>query len=319
FYSRKNKLLENIKILEEKWDYTKEAEFLGEVIIIEELLGNSTGAKSYRQKQIDIAVKGLDYIKDQYVKESKKAAISEDYSKALELYKESQLISKNLKIYLEKQESVAPKEDIISEIKEPSILKGDLAIVYSCINYLLTKYLDEIGIKYYSNPQINDNIENQIHGLILNEKDILPEDIDPSIRDKIKAIQIIYIDNISNENILRLIETFQNQNLMLMIVGVKWPKNIESLTFDIPVDDNIKFQQNIKIIHHELFARLVGLKETYEVAFKEIIDLYNISELNILQKSNESSTIKLHGTEELLQDLKVRGLVKEKLEEYFYV
>ncbi|KKM55992.1 hypothetical protein LCGC14_1552070, partial [marine sediment metagenome] len=88
--AREKKLLDYIKYLEENKDYNKAAEFLGELIIIEEILANTIKAKSYCQKQIDIAVKGLDYLKDQYEKESKKAAISGDYSKALELYKESQ-------------------------------------------------------------------------------------------------------------------------------------------------------------------------------------------------------------------------------------
>jgi len=296
--TRKNTLLATIKILEEKQEYTKEAELLGEVIVIEEILGNFEEAKSYRQQQIDIAVKGLNYIKDQYEKESKSDAMSGNYSKAIELYKESQLISKKLKSYLVKQES------------------GEMKIVNSCINDLLTKYYDEYGTKYYSNLQILDSDENQIHGLILNVKGILPKDTDPSIIDKIKAIQIIYTKNISNENILRLIETFQNQSMILLIVGVKWPKNIETLTFNIPIDDKIKFHDNIKIIHYESFISLVGLKEAYEVAFKEIIDLYDKLELNILQESHESSTIKLHDMEELLQDLKLRG---EKWEDYFHI
>jgi len=52
------------------------------------------------------------------------------------------------------------------------------------------------------------------------------------------------------------------------------------------------------------------------IAFKEIIDLYDKLELNILQESHESSTIKLHGMEELLQGLKLRG---EKWEDYFHI
>jgi len=316
--AREKKILDYIKYLEENNEYTKAAEFVGELIIIEEILGNSQKAESNRQKQIDIAIKGLDYLKDQYEIESKNAAISGDYSKALELYKESKLISDNLKIYVDSQESSTPEEDTILETKEPQMLMGEVEIVYSCINDLLTKYFDEIEIKYYSNPQIYDNVQDQIHGLILTDNKLLISDIDPSIRDKIKSIQVIYTEDISNENVIKLCKNFQNPSVVLIIVGIKWPKNIEAQTIEIPKNKGIKHQENIRIIHYELFSTLIGLKGAYEGAFNEIIDLYNKSELDFLRETHESSEIIIHSTDELLYDLKEKSLIKHKLKEYFH-
>ncbi|MFX1470746.1 MAG: hypothetical protein ACFFB8_19075, partial [Promethearchaeota archaeon] len=315
---RERRLLDYIKYLEENKDYTKAAEFVGELIIIEEILVNPNKVELYRQKQIDIAIKGLDYLKDQYEVESKKAAISGDYSKALELYKESKLISDNLKIYVEHQESSHPEEDTILETIEPQMLMGEVEIVYSCINDLLTKYFDEIGIKYYSNPQIYDDIQSQIHGLILTDNELLIADIEPSIRDKIKSIQIIYTEDISNENVLKLCKNFQNPNVVFIVVGIKWPRNIETQTFEIPSDKEIKYRENIRIIHYELFSTLIGLKGDYEIAFKEIIQLYYNSEFDILRETHESSEIIIHSTDELIYDLKEKGLIKHKLQEYFH-
>ncbi|MCK5641934.1 MAG: hypothetical protein KAJ19_14115, partial [Gammaproteobacteria bacterium] len=315
--AREKKLLVFIKYLEENKDYVKAAEFIGELIIIEEILANPIKAKSYHQKQIDIAFKGLDYLKDQYEKESKNAAISGDYSKALEFYKENQIISENLNLYLEKQKPSMLGEDIIMEAKEPTNI-GDIEIVYSCINDLLTKYLDEIKIKYYSNPQIYDEIQNQIHGLILTDDKFLIKDVDSSIRDKIKAIKIVFSEDMSNKNIQALCENFQNSSMILMIVGIKWPKEIGTQTFEVPQDKRIKYRENIKIVHYESFAELIGLKGVYEMAFKEIIRLYDNLDINLLHKSHESSTVKMHDTKELLQDLKERGLIKKKLGEYFH-
>ena len=107
--AREKILVASIKNLEETQKYVKATELLSEVIIIEELLDNPSAVQSYRQMQIDFAVNGLDYLKDQYEIESRNAAGSGDYSKSLELYKESKVIAENLKLYLEQQKSALPK------------------------------------------------------------------------------------------------------------------------------------------------------------------------------------------------------------------
>ncbi len=316
-YAREKVLLDNIKVLEENQSFTKAAELLGEVIVIEELLGKTLEIKSYRQKQIDIAIKGLDYLKREYEKESKKAALSGDYSKSLELYKESQMISENLKVYLESQESSDSIEDIAIQSEVISEPLGDISIVYTSINDLLTKYFDEIGIKYYSNPQLYNNLQKQVHGLILNEDKSLIENLDTKIKDKIKAIQIIYTDNVSYENVKNLCKEFQNSYMMLIIVGIAWEESIRGQTLEIPKDKHIKYYDNIKIIHYDLFSKLLGLSDNYEIAFNEIISLYKNSKFDILQQSHNLSKIKLHNTEELLKDLKEKKLIKKSLNDYF--
>ena len=74
----------------------------------------------------------------------------------------------------------------------------------------------------------------------------------------------------------------------------------------------------MQIYHYELFYKSIGLKGAYEVAFKEIIDLYDKTELDTLRIYHESSNIKIHDTQELLNDLRERGLIKKKLSEYFH-
>ncbi|MFW9941409.1 MAG: DUF2341 domain-containing protein [Candidatus Thorarchaeota archaeon] len=321
--SREEKLLEHIKSLEENKEYTKEAEFIGQLMLIENILGNYEEEQLYRQKQIDVALKGLEYLKNQYEIESKKAAVSGDYSKALELYNESKLISDNLKMYLEGQESSNIEEVTIEEtIKrietmEPQMVEQEVGIVYSCINDLLTKFFDEIGIKYYSNPQLYDDVQNQIHGLILPDNQLFTN-IDPTIINKIKSIQIIYTEDISYENIVNLCKEFQNLEAMLIIVGIKWPKDIKSQTIEVPLNNEINYQENIRIIHHELFFTLIGLKGIYVTAFNEIIDLYNKSNFDILRETHESSEIIIHNTDELINDLKEQGLIEYNLSEFFH-
>ena len=50
---------------------------------------------------------------------------------------------------------------------------------------------------------------------------------------------------------------------------------------------------------------------------KESVNLFENSELDILQDLHNSSTVIMHDTEELLQDLKEKGLIEKNLEEYF--
>ncbi len=313
---REENLLEYIRHLEETKKYGKAAEFIGELILIEEILGNSQEVELYHQKQIDVAIKGLEYLKDQYEIESKKAALSGDYSKALELYNESKVISDNLKGYMERQQSSDTELSDKIATMEPQPIVAEVEIVYSCMNDLLTKYFDDIGIKYYSNPQIYDNIPDTIHGLIFADQ-LQLEDIDPMIRERIKSIQIIFTEDLSNEKVTKLCQIFHNPYILLVIVGIKWPKNIEAQIIEIPPNIGVKYKENVKIIHHELFITLIGLKGAYQTAFKEIIDLYNKSEIEILRETQESSEVIIHSTDELRYDLKEKGLITDKLEEYF--
>ncbi|MFW9970014.1 MAG: DUF2341 domain-containing protein [Candidatus Odinarchaeota archaeon] len=313
---REEILLEHIRYLEESKKYGKAAEIMGELIFIEEFLGNSKEVKLYRQKQIDMAIKGLEYLKDQYEIESKKSALSGDYSKALELYNESKVISVNLKSYKENQEPLDMEESAVLETIEPQPIIEELEIVYSCMNDLLTKYFDDIGIKYYSNLQIYENISAQIHGLILADQ-LQLELIDSLVREKIKTIQIIFTEDISDAKVIKLCQTFYNPYALLLIVGIKWPNNIEAQTVEIPLKAGIENQENIRIIHYELFMASIGLKDAYETAFKEIIDLYNKSEVEVLRETRESSEIIIHNMDELRYDLREKGLIRDKLEEYF--
>ena len=330
-YTREKKLLENIKILKQNHNYTKAAEFLGEMIMIEEILGNQAEAKSYRQEQIDTAVKGLNYLKEQYEIESKQAAISGDYSKSLKLYKESQEISQNLKIYLESQESSISDEEVISEtietptkaIEAPVEIVGspdlteELDIVYTCINDLITKYFDEIGIKYYSFPSIYTSTQIRIHGLILNDDKYLIEEMNLSLKENVKAIQFLFSEDISIKNIIKLYKDIQREDIALIIIGINWPTNNNSLTLKIPPNKNIKYPYNLRIYHYESFCESIGLIGDYAVAFKEIIDFYNNANLDVLRIYHESSNVNIHGTEELFNDLKEKRLIKDSLEEYF--
>jgi hypothetical protein len=194
----------------------------------------------------------------------------------------------------------------------------DISITYLCINDLLTKFFDDIGIKYYSNPQIYQDSQKIVNGLILHETKLFHKFYSNlEICQRLKAIQIIYTDDLSGENIIQQCQNFQNYDSGLIIVAIKWPKNQNIQTLDLPDDIRIKNRETIQVISYELFINILGLEQNYRVAFNEIIELYTQSNLDFLHIVHQSNTIRIHNTEELKNDLKKNGLINEALNEYF--
>ena len=231
---------------------------------------------------------------------------------------------KKIKNKVNKQKNLNKKDKIVKLYnKENGKLQAqqkipDISITYSCINDLLTKFFDDLGIKYYSNPQIYQEYQKNINGLILNENKLFHKfNGNLEIYQRLKAIQIIYTDDLSRENIIQQCQNFQHYDLGLIIVGIKWPRSQNIQTLDIPYDIRIKYRENIQVIHHELFAIKIGLEQNYKVAFNEIIDLYNQMDFEFLHKVHQSNTVRIHNTEELKQDLNRIGLINNDLNEFF--
>ena len=231
---------------------------------------------------------------------------------------------KKIKNKVNKQKNLNKKDKIIKlfnkENGKPQAQQkiADISITYSCINDLLTKFFDDLGIKYYSNPQIYQDYQKIINGLILNENKLFHKFYgNLEIYQRLKAIQIIYTDDLSRENIIHQCQNFQHYDLGLIIVGIKWPRSQNIQTLDIPYDIGIKYRENIQVIHHELFAIKIGLEQNYKVAFNEIIDLYNQMDYEFLHKVHQSNTVRIHNTEELKQDLNRIGLINNDLNEFF--
>jgi len=126
--------------------------------------------------------------------------------------------------------------------------------------------------------------------------------IDPNNIDHINALQFFYTYDLSEESIIDYCQKYQNPEMFLLIVSIEWPAYQYDNLIPLPRGINIKHRENIRIIKHDLFSTLIGLKGEYKTAFNEIIDLnYNF---NALQQLSETSKIVLHETTELKNDLK---------------
>ncbi len=130
----------------------------------------------------------------------------------------------------------------------------------------------------------------------------------------IKASIYDFSSSVSPRNNIKKCEKYQDPEMMFFIVGLVWYSLDE--TINIPNSDKVKYPDNIKIISHDLFADLVGLRGIYREIYERIIDLVYNQDLESLEKL-QVPKIKLKSTPELVEYLKNEGLIKNKLDDYF--
>ena len=200
------------------------------------------------------------------------------------------------------------------------------------LNSLLTRAFNNISKqKYYAEPNIySDN--RRPDGLILEDNNFLHQritnpqtgdylrnklELDPKNIDYIKSTQFDFTNDVSNENLLNKIEKYQSEDNFLVIVGTRW--YLYDDINHLPVDDRIKYPENVRVICHSLGADLIGLKGEDKNLYDKIIDFNYNHDLDSLKTlyNYDLSSINSHNTEELKQDLIQKGYIKEDFNEYF--
>ena len=247
-----------------------------------------------------------------------------NYQDAAELYSQCRIISNKLtENGIEEEKDKFRNFDKIE--KELQLKLAAIPLTYTCINHLMTLVFDQLGFKYYSNPEIYPETQNNINGLILNDKKFLehrlnnPENgvsltndlnIQPDATTHINGIQFLYTNDLSEDSLIKLCEQYQNPQMLLLIVGVQWPNFEYGETMAVPRDTKIKYSDNIRVINKDLLVRLIGIQGDYKDILNEIINLnFDYAELETLLKKINTN---LHNTEELKEDLK-------KMEWYFFL
>lgn len=142
--------------------------------------------------------------------------------------------------------------------------------------------------------------------------------MDPRKLDHIKFTQFDYTNWLIEKNIISKIEKYQHPEIMTFIVGTKWDNRWKGRTKELPVDERIKYPENIKIISDDCFADLMDIKGINKENLQEIIELNKIGDLEGLKEINEKSEQKLHNTDELIEDLKKEGYIKKDISEYIH-
>ena len=236
----------------------------------------------------------------------------------------------------------------VSQISQDLVFKGDIdahrerfpfdqslelgTYNHLNINAIVTNAIHEsYNQKYYSEPNIYPD-KRKPDGLILENNNFLHDrltnpkngqylsemlKIDSKKLDHIKATQVDFTNNISDENIVNKIEKYQSKDTLLMIVGTRWYPYKE--TKPLSEDSSIKYPENIKVISHDLFADFINLEGENRDSYNKVIDLNYDHDLNSLKAffNYDLSFINTHDTRELKEDLMQTGLIKENFDEYF--
>ncbi|MFX1380573.1 MAG: S8 family peptidase [Promethearchaeota archaeon] len=253
-------------------------------------------------KDLKNKVKYLSDKREENEKEAKDSIKYGNYANATYLYEQCRKISNELfKLgVLNEQERVKYYSNMQSKTALAQNTEKSFAI--SNINRLMIQYFDQIGINYYSEPEIYLEGDNMINGLILNDTKFLQKSLlNPknssnlikelninlgSIND-IKGLQFIYTNDLSQRNIINICLNYQNPELFLFIVGIRWyPSFKKRETISIPQDNRIKYEENIRVINSNLFAILIGFDDKYRDILFKIIDSNKIFECNNINRHN---------------------------------
>ncbi|MFX0011341.1 MAG: hypothetical protein ACFE9R_13580, partial [Candidatus Hermodarchaeota archaeon] len=300
------------------------------ILIIAIPLGSVIAVVAIRKsKKVKVVVidKEVEMLKEQKIQlegKARSALKAGNYQDAAELFSQCRNISNQLI-----ENGVVEEKDKFRNLerieKELQLKLAAIPLTYTCINNLMTAYFDQLGVKYYSNPEIYPKTHGTIHGLVLNDTKFLESrltnatsgerliddlNLTPDQTSHINGIQFLYTQDLTEESLIKMCNQFQNPQMLLLIVGVQWPNFEYNETIAVPRDVSIKYRENIRIINNDLFIRFIGIEGKNRDLFNKIIDSdFDYNELEVIIGKIETD---LHDTEELKYDLK-------KMEWFFFL
>lgn len=206
------------------------------------------------------------------------------------------------------------------------------SFVHLNINSLITRTINKLpNQKYFAEPNIYPD-KRRPDGLILEDNQFIHQrllntqtgenlrdclELNSKNLDHIKSTQFDFTSDISYENLIDKIEKYQSVDTFLFIVGTRWFLHGE--VKHLPIDNRIKYPENVRVISHNLGADLIGLEGKDKALYDKIIEFNYDHDLDLLKAlySYDLSSINTHNTKELKEDLKQKGLIKENFNEFF--
>jgi hypothetical protein len=244
----------------------------------------------FETKYYKSEIKELINRKKQLEKAAERAVKYGNYAKAAELYEECEIVSNQLFKKGTITEAESTKYYANMKSKAFKVRERRASSVSFAINELVTKYCDNILVRYYTDPQVYSNGQKILNGWLLNDTKFLQHRLTnpqsglelvrelglyPENLADITAIQLIYEGDLSYNSIIDICREHQNPSIITFIVGLNWPPTFQDRqSFAPPEDNNITYKENIRIINCNLFANFIGFEGEYKDLFFKIVKSY---------------------------------------------
>ena len=160
--------------------------------------------------------------------------------------------------------------------------------LHGIIKLIMTAHFLDLGLKIYSEiiidlinrftiDQLLFNIKNQKYlSKRLKYDEVMRKKLNINRLDTIIAFLFDFTSDISDDNIKNKARKYQKDDMFLIIIGTRWPKkdtrDIKPTSF-----------KNVRIVKHDLFSRLIGLKEKHLFDYKHAIELSYAADLDGLK------------------------------------
>ncbi len=160
--------------------------------------------------------------------------------------------------------------------------------VHWIIKYIVTAFFLDLGFRIYSEIIIDLISKVHVDQFLLNIKDqkylseilkndeVLRRELNINDLDVIIAFSFDYTNDTSDVNIEVKRGRYQKDDMILFIVGTKWSRKNKQETINTTY-------KNIRIIKHDLFSRLIGLKGKHLMNYEHAIRLSYKADLDGLK------------------------------------
>ncbi len=224
------------------------------------------------------------------------------------------------------------KEEFDNRFHTSDIVSQTGLSTHLCLNSLISLFFNKNSIyRYYSEIRIFPPSNKQADGFFLNfkfsrffydrltkfedsERLIKALNIKKDLLNKVVGVQIEFTSDLSDENILSKCTKYQNNLILLIIVGTNW-KHKNNNRQIIPNISEILYPDKVLIINPKLFAKLLNFDSSFIQEFNKILEYSKNSDIESLERYNDNiyHRITFYDTNDLIKDIELRFF-----EKYFY-
>jgi hypothetical protein len=224
------------------------------------------------------------------------------------------------------------KEEFGKRFHTSDIVSQTGLSTHLCLNSLISLFFNKNSIyRYYSEIRIFPPSNKQADGFFLNfkfsrffydrltkfedsERLIKALNIKKDLLNKVVGVQIEFTSDLSDENILSKCTKYQNNLILLIIVGTNW-KDKNNNRRIVPNISEILYPDKVLIINPKLFTKLLNFDSSFIQEFNKILEYSKNSDIESLERYNDNiyHRITFYDTNDLIKDIELQFF-----EKYFY-